>query len=95
MKLKRKYSVVTSDLKEYRFYFCKDVIDFLKEVTQKEKNNVDVDVYIDRECIFMIHENEITLYNDAVKIPKRLYNFFMKNFLKSGNCLIKTLDFLK
>ena len=84
----KKYTIV-ADLKEIKYYFAKDVIDFLKS-----SKNENIDIYINDECIFMLDKNTVTLYNDTVKIPKRLYNFIMKNYIKSEDFTIKTLDFL-
>lgn len=90
MKTKRKYKVVTEE-KEFSYDFAKDVIDFLKDHMQERG----IDIYEDRECLFMLNEGELILYNNTVRIPKCLYNFIMKNYIKSEDCIIKTLDFLK
>lgn len=85
----KRYTVV-ADLKEIKYYFAKDVIDFLKN-----SKNENIDIYINDECVFMLDKNRTILFNDTVKIPKRLLQYINKNYLKSEDCLIKTLDFLK
>lgn len=85
----KKYTVV-ADLKEIKYYFVKDVIDFLEN-----NKNENIDIYINDECIFMLDKNRAILFNDTVNIPKRLLRYINKNYLKSDDCLIKTLDFLK
>ena len=85
----KKYTVVT-DLKEIKYYFAKDVIDFLES-----NKNESTDIYINDECIFMLDKNRMIFFNDIVDIPKRLLHYINKKYIKSEDCLIKTLDFLK
>lgn len=86
----KRYTIVTDDLKEIKYYFVKDVIDFLEN-----NKNENVDIYINDECIFMLDKNRTILFNDTVNIPKRLLQYINKKYIKSEDCLIKTLDFLK
>ena len=85
----KKYTIV-ADLKEIKYYFVKDVIDFLEN-----SKNENIDIYINDECIFMLDRNRTILFNDTVNIPKRLLRYINKKYIKSEDCLIKTLDFLK
>ena len=83
----KKYTIVV-DLKEIKYYFVKDIIDFLEN-----SKNENIDIYINDECIFMLDKNRTILFNDTVNIPKHLLQYINKKYLKSEDCLIRDFAF--